>query len=261
MKAIFTLSKLTKTVALFTMLAMLLGVQGCIHDKKNANATGFYDSGSITELSVSDLQVMINGNRMILMSVATGLLYDGTITMNERSFTGTLTAFQGGVSPTSVTVSGVVIIKSKITGTITGGGVALDGSFTADYSTENAQQAAATRIDNVGNNYWAGVLYTGPNVHGFSIDNTGKVSHFDITITGPFSGCAIIVDTSNITPIAGTNMFTITVSWNTCDNAAVDGTYTGMVAIKTVTNSDDTLAVALSNSVAGVISNYSYTTF
>ena len=112
----------------------------------NAGTANVEDAGG-GALVINDLQGMVDGNRIMMMSVANELLYDGTITNMEikgdftTDFTADFTIYTSGENPMNATVSGTITAGSSITGTLTGSGVG-NGQFSLLYAATNDQAAA-----------------------------------------------------------------------------------------------------------------------
>ncbi len=246
----------------FTHLPMLLlalfalALQGCgdgvrILPQSDADPAGYYinkgtasvDDGAGGAISITDLQAMVNGNRIVMMSTEKGLLYDGTITrINGAAFEADFTIYTNGKNPISATVSGTITTGSSITGTLNGSGAG-SGIFTLTYAKSNNQVADLARIKD---RFWDGDGAVGPN-YVFSIDAQGVLTsqlaaNFNVPI---FDGCEI---NGTVTPISGTSLYKVAATLINCDVPAVDNTnYTGFAVSRTDSVADDTLVLVLSN--------------
>jgi len=247
------------------VLFMIL-LQGCFHDDDDAPApvvppvvnavpTGYYDvtgTASVSDgmggiLSITDLQAMVNGNDVMMMSTANGLLYDGTITsISGNEFTADFRIYKDGENPISATVSGAITQGSSITGTLTGSGAG-SGSFSLSYALSNNQAAAISRIENgPGKVSWQALIGGAIIEQEFVIDNVGVITHDTSSGGGIFTGCDFA---GTITPINGSSLYDVTVTLTNCtrDLGVANGTYTGLAASRTGSNPDDTLVFAVTN--------------
>jgi len=256
-----TLTRLFDSAALLVVITSIVLVQGCSSGGGSAQAdsdpNGFYDAGSasvklssdnVTDLSISDLQGMVSGNRFMLMSEAETILYDGTITgITGTTFTGTVNIYEDGdLLPGTTTVAGTINSASSITGTFTGVGPG-NGTFSLTYSLNNAASDIA-RIDTS----WIGNVNGVANSVRHLISNAGDITH-DTNYspsTPVVAGCTISTS-STATPVSDVNVYTISVTLSACTNNTVDGTYTGLATTLTVI--DDELILLYSNDLFSVI--------
>jgi len=242
----------------YTSFVALLGLGGLMYGcgssdsgtPPNANPAGYYSQGS---LSVSDgtitdnnaLQAMVYNDRIMMMSVANGLLYDGTMTVtpNSNSFMATFTIYTHGENPVTATASGTITQGSSITGTLTGAGVG-DGTFSLTYSTVNNSTAALSRIvTTVSNPGWGSPVGGSIDNLVIDIDAAGNAIDDLATTTGIYDNCGF---NGVFTPIAGTNLYAATFTLNTCDfSATVEGSYTGLATTQSL--ADDTLVFAITH--------------
>jgi len=104
--------------------------------------TASVDDGLGGTLGINDLQAMVTGTRIIMLSMDKELLYDGTITdITGDNFTADFTIYTAGENPVTATASGTITAGSSITGTLTGAGVG-SGTFDLLYANTNNQVAA-----------------------------------------------------------------------------------------------------------------------
>ncbi len=122
----------------------------------DADPAGYYtntgtasvDNGAGGTTSIDDLQAIVNGNRIMMMSTANELLYDGAITnISGNDFTADFTIYTEGENPLTATASGMITQGSRITGTLTGSGVG-SRTFSLLYATTNNEVADISRIKN-----------------------------------------------------------------------------------------------------------------
>jgi len=229
----------------------------------DANPAGYYintgtasvsDSASGT-MVISDLQAMVNGNRIMMMSVANQLLYDGTITsISGNKFTADFTIYRQDdlgndgwpLPPVSTTASGIITAGSSITGTLTGSGVG-SGTFSLIYALSNDQAAAIPRIENgFGNIAWAALIGTAGSEQEFVIDKMGVIAHDLSSAPGIFSSCDF---NGSITPVTGSSLYEVAVTLTNCNagGGLANGTYTGLATSRSDSTQDDTLVFAVTN--------------
>jgi hypothetical protein len=245
----------TGLLALFAGLALHgCGGSGGGDTPQNDNPTGYYSNDGtalvkladdMTDLSITDLQAMVSGNRIIMMSVANNLLYDGTFTsINQSSFNATFTIYSAGINPITATASGTITQGSSITGTLTGAGAG-NGTFTVIYALNNSNPAAISRIATEGlgigwfafNGSMSGNVYT--------VLNTGALFLEDSASLGTFAECVM---NGTFVPVAGVNVYTISVTVTNCTDNTINGTnYTGLAATRSTVNPDDRMIFSVSN--------------
>jgi hypothetical protein len=239
-----------------TLLVLLAGLalHGCGGSEStpaNANPTGYYDvtgtasvkaDDNTTDLSISDLQGMVNGNRFIAMSAAEGLVYDGTLTIaNVDTFTANISIYRDGALLTTATASGTITQGSSITGTLTGTGAG-NGTFRLTYALSNSNPAALERVAVVGGGRQA---INGPIVgHEYEVTISGDLVPFN-TSGGAFDLCEM---RGTFVPVAGVNVYTITVAVTNCSNAAINGSsYTGLASTRSDVIDNQLLTLVVSN--------------
>jgi len=243
-------------------MLMVLVLQGCSSDSApaltpepgpDANPVGYYENAGTASVNggtllIDDLQAMVHGNRIMMMSAKEELLYDGTITdITEDEFTADFTIYYQGSKPTesTATVTGQITEGSSITGTLNGSGFG-DGTFSLLYASTNSEVAAISRIENVTDNTdWVGVIGTGGTEQEFAIDNSGVLlTTFIATASEPFHSCLFA---GTVAPIDSSSLFSVSVNLSDCIGGRADGDYTGFAASRTQTNLDDRLVFAVSD--------------
>jgi hypothetical protein len=242
-----------------TLLALLasLALHGCggggDSTPANANPTGYYSnngtalvkqSDDTTDLSITDLQAMVSGNRIIMMSANNNLVYDGTITsINQSSYTATFTIYSSGQNPISATATGTITQGSSITGTLTGAGAG-NGTFTVIYALSNNDPAAITRIAK------GGIEWLGDNgsirFHTYEVSNIGVLLAVGTSgSVSTFNGCEM---SGTFVPVTEANVYTISVTVANCTDSTVNGTdYTGLAATRSDVDPDDFMVFSVSN--------------
>lgn len=214
----------------------------------NADPTGYYtNSGTATvtagsgatSVNITDLQGIIHNNRLLMLSAAQGLSYDGTLTVNGNNFTGTVTVYDNGAMRRTTTIRGTIAQGTTVSGTIAGTGAG-GGTFVLNYADNNSEVAALARVENTSSlDAWQAQIGGGTTVgYEFNV-SAGNVIHFDEIFSGVFSNCAM---NGTITPQSNTNLYTVNVALTNCVDSAVDGaTYTGLATTRQKNNPDDTL--------------------
>jgi asparagine N-glycosylation enzyme membrane subunit Stt3 len=254
-----------RVTGLLVLLAGMAVVQGCggggsSSTPPNANPTGYYSNNGtamvkqaddMTDLSISDLQAMVSGNRIMMMSAANNLLYDGTITsINQSSFSATFTIYDNGQNPVTASATGMITQGSSVTGTLSGTGLG-NGTFSLTYALGNSNPAAIARIATEGTGTgWIGS--TGSiNQHQYTVLNTGVLLAEDTVGGATFDSCEM---SGTFVPVAGSNVYTISVTVSNCvDTISSPGTlingtnYTGLAATRSQTSTDDRMIFSVSN--------------
>jgi hypothetical protein len=210
----------------------------------------------MTDLIIDDLQALVSGNQIKMMSVAEGLLYDVTITsISENTFTGDVEIYRDGVQLPSAVVSGMITEGSSITGALTGEGSG-NGTFDLVYSMHNGQMADLSRIDdtniglrwNISNNFICTIC-------DFDIGSDG-VMNFDAIFFEPlFDGCSI--ENGVITAITGTSLYSVDLTLANCNtDSAIDGVYTGLAIDRFDIQPDALLVTAISNGAYAIYGDF-----
>ena len=227
-----------------------LALQGCgdgvrILPPSDADPAGYYintgtasvDNGTGGTISITDLQAMVDGNRIMMMSTEKGLLYDGTITrINGETFEANFTIYMNGKNPMPATASGTITTGSSITATLSGNGVG-NGQFTLLYATTNDQAAAMTSA-------WRGAG-GGFDVFGFTIDNAGNLVHDKFAGVGQlFFTCKM---NGTVLLVSGTRLYSVDVELTDCDDPDVNGDYAGLATTRDESATNDRLVYAVSN--------------
>ncbi len=226
----------------------------------DAEPTGYYintgsasvsDGGSGT-LEINDLQAIVNGNRIMMMSVANELLYDGVLTITDNDFTAVFTLYTGGKDPISgIDANGTITQGAMITGTLTGSGAG-SGTFSLDYASTNNEVADIARINN-GQNVggvrvtWGGIV-GGENANTafeFIIEENGVVVDDENNVQGLFHLCEIF--SGSISSTADTNLYVISATLGTCFDTTVRMEYTGFASTRNEPGTDETLVFMMTS--------------
>lgn len=248
--------------------------------------TGYYHQGNAsvkaddntTDLNITDLQALINDNRLMLISIAEGLLYDGTITISGDTYSGEVTIYRGGqrISSSPVNVSGTIVGGSSINGTLAGTGAG-NGTFSLTYAQSNSQEAALSRVqtttsfelhpDDYPNDgdTWSVNPYGVPTLLEFFVIPDGRIGHYDGPSQGKFTFCAFSNSAfgdgsvSMVNPAIHSALYTVNVTLFACDQEDVNSNYTGLATSVSLTNPDDAFLMAFSDGESAVIGEFLYT--
>jgi hypothetical protein len=230
---------------------------GTIVNDDNADPKGYYTGSATvkdpddinTDLVLSDLKVLVSGNRMTMMSINGVIYYDAQITSVEgNDFTADVTIYLDmdqniTLAPVSSTMSGTITEGSRIEGTIAGTGAAT-GVFSADYDSMSDTPAGSSDIANK----WDGYFNNRSNATlTFTLDASGSVSmdFGDQPLFGIFKTCLF---SGSISPISSQGLFAVNLEMSDCIQANYTGNYTGFAIPASL--ADDTLVLMFSNDVA-----------
>jgi len=264
---------LPKISVLLLLAFITLALSGCFLNDDgddpaavvDADPTGYYihTGGNVQggSVAVNDLQALVYDNRIMMISVAQKLFYDGTITnISGNSFTADFTIYERGgdinaAPPVTATATGAITTGSSITGTLNGSGVG-SGIFTLLYdATASNTVAALSRVENVAgvNTSWEGKTGGSFATQEFFIDSLGVLTEVDFTGGGVFSSCEL---DGNITPISNNSLYSVSVELTECGSSTRNGTYTGLATSRTDSTDDDTLVLAVSNGLYGMAGDF-----
>lgn len=250
-------------------VALVFGLQGCSSSgggtpaPVNADPKGYYTGtaavkdGSNADLTITDLQGMISGDRFMLMSDAARVLYDGTITnITENDFTATVTiyesdysanTFDGEVTVTTTTVIGTITEGSQITGTFEGVN-AWNGTFSLVYAQSNSEVSSIAKVQTAVGKIWSGDISDLGSNQEFTVDALGNIIHSNAAGTSVFGGCTI--GDSSIAPIPETRLYSVIIKFlPTCPT----GTFTGFATTK---GTDNVLVLAYSDGILAAATDY-----
>jgi len=229
----------------------------------NADPTGYYDTRGTasvlagagnTQVAITDLQGIIHNNRLMMLSAATDLSYDGSITVSGNSYSGTLSVYFEGTHQGTASVTGTISQGSSVSGTLTGTGAG-SGSFQLLYAASNSETAALGRVENLTN--WEGPIGGSTSGYQFAVDSAGTISH-DIRVTnGVFQACDMY---GSLTAISDTNLYLTHVTFDvtSCSNAAVYtvNDYTGLATTVSRGGTDNILVMIATNGSYSIASEF-----
>ncbi len=244
----FTIGKRSAIPYILSLL-MFVGLIGCGGGGGSApppppppSATGFYDTGDITDLGISDLQGMVNGTRLMMLSAPNGLLYDGEMVITGTNFTVNFTVYENGLNPIAATATGSFVEGSSMTGVISGGGATVDGTFNLSYALSNNDFSAISKINS---SSWGSLNLNG-GLDGFDLDANAQITIFyNRTGVDFLDNCT--QSASDFSPIASTRLYAVSITLTSCTTATYDGTYTGLATTKTDTVADDRMVFAVAH--------------
>jgi hypothetical protein len=251
----FNLTSRSTAFPLILLVLIALVLQGCFHNDDDpapvvvpdANPAGYYDVTGTASVegapNITDLQALMNGNRLMMMSDANGLLYDGTITdITENSFTADVVVYKDGESTGTATASGTITEGSSITGTLTGSGFG-SGTFSLTYALSNSQAADLARVENAASLSWRGEGLRFES--DFNIDDQGILTHVQSTLDGVYDTCRI---NGTIVPVNNSSLYSVNVTLTQCDlHSELNGVHTGLSATRDDLGVDDRLVFMISN--------------
>ena len=219
------------------------------------DATGYFtgsaavktEGNPTVDFAVSDLQIMISGTRIMMMSDAQALLYDGTFAVSGNDLTSTVTIYHNGDVKGTAVLNATITEGSQLTGSFTGTELG-NGTFVSTFSNLSNTASALSQVYNIATIYWNADLNEAPltdfSGFEFEIDNAGKMIDSVASSSPTFQNCNVSTTGSTFLPIANTSLFAVSINFSTCTTAAVEvGTYTGFAQLKTAT----TLAITVSN--------------
>lgn len=220
------------------------------------NATGYFtgsaavktDGDDTIDFAVSDLQIMISGTRIMMMSDAEALLYDGTFTISGNDLTSTVTIYHNGDVKGTALLNATVSEGSQITGSFTGTELG-NGTFVSTFSNLSNTASALSQVDN--RDWFAFINESTLGLLEFTIDFSGNLGNGILRQTElTFQDCQIVGGT--FLPVANTSLFEVIVTFDLCATPAVDGTYTGLSQLKTAA----TFASTVSNGTYAFADNF-----
>ena len=259
---IFTTGKRSAIPYILSFL-MFVGLIGCGGGESappppDTNPTGYYtgsasvkEANNTTTLDITDIQVMVDNNRIMAMSDSQAVLYDGSISVTGNEFTATVNIYKNGIKETSTaTINGSITEGTQITGTLTGTGLG-NGTFVVTYSALNNTSSTLTSIETGtnGTHTWGCKLNDSTFYTGLDVSPSGLVSTVINNDNSLFAGCTI---SGMISPKAGAALFNVTItSITSCTNSDVNhnnsGVYSGLAVVKTVVDPNDVFPLTISN--------------
>lgn len=217
------------------------------------DASGYYtgsaavkqEGNNLLDFNVTDLQIMINGNRIMMMSDAQALLYDGTFTLTGNTLTSTVTIYHNGNKmAATAALTATVSVESQITGTLTGTELG-NGTFVSTFSNLSNTVSALSQVNS---NFWITDLNEATNnSFEFELKATSALLESTSPNNSTFQNCRILAGNgSTYAPIVNSSLFAVTIVFSSCTTPDVDGTYTGFSQALT------------STSIAATVSNGTY---
>lgn len=196
------------------------------------SANGLWQ-GTFTENGIDtfDLHALLYNGRIIAISEAAGIIYDGRYSMDGNRITGSVTAYQiGGGVYTKTNLSGTVSAQNQIT-----------ASFSTDLGTTGTINLVFDEIYNRDSSLGlvADVWYYSDGIDSLAINVEN-----DGTFVGQSSdGCILSGRLSILDPAY--NLYGVEVTVTNC--GYLNGSYDGFAGLMDDTMPNDTLLVAVSN--------------
>jgi hypothetical protein len=247
--------KIMKRIPLFTTICLFAALIGCgggggggAPAVVNADSTGYYDitgTASVKDdttntnpVSITDLQGLVYNDHLYMFSQASGLTYDGPMSVNGTGFTANITIYLKGGKLTAATISGTINAGKSIVGTLTGIGSG-NGSFTLSYAANNRPDAALATIQRSGYVWNAPI---GGSILTFNLSFNSSGGFSGVGTKGAFSSCTIV---GTFVPINNTHLYTVTATMTNCLDATASTNYSGLATTWTqnVVTPDDTLVM------------------
>lgn len=234
----------------------------------DANPTGYYDNRGTasvmagagnTQVAVTDLQGVIHNNRLMMLSAAQDLSYDGSITVSGNSYSGTLSVYFEGAFQGTAPVTGTISEGTSVSGTLTGAGAG-NGSFQLLYAANNGEAAALSVVGrNTIASWFARVGGSTSNMQIVIDSSTGEIVPDPGTANdGVFAGCQM---SGTITPVSARHFYTVSAVLSGCtDVPSANGSYTGLAATRTenAATTNDRMFFAVTNGTYGLASEFFY---
>ena len=258
------------TAALFGLFLMV-GLVSCggggggseptpIVNTVNKTVAGYYTGSAavkmadnFTALAIPDLRVFVQGSRIMAMGLlddaANFVLYDIAISsITGTSYSAVATVYKAGVNIATANVTGTITEGTSLEGTFAGSGIA-NGTFTVAF---NADAKMADLSVNVNPDYRGSINASGIDLR-LEIDATGDVvSSASSTDAIILAGCDVVTG-SSLTAITDENLYDLVFVLSGCDDATVDGSYTGLSSI-----SDDLIQPLINGFIHFAFSNGSF---
>ena len=271
-----SLNHISLFIAALLGLFLLVGVSGCggggggsdddetppIVNTVNNTVAGYYTgSASVkmadntTALAIPDLQVFVQGSRIMAMGlltdVANFVLYDITISsISGDSYTAVATVYKAGENITTADVTGTITEGTSLEGTFAGSGIA-NGTFSVTFDT--AVNAKTTDLSTIANSSYRGAINASGIDLRLDINATGDVvSSAASSDAVKLAGCDVVTG-SSLTAIVDENLYDLVFVLSGCDDATVDGTYTGLMTL-----SDDIMNAIINGFMSVSFSNGSF---
>jgi hypothetical protein len=213
-------------------------------------ANVFSDAGNTAPLAIADLQGMVHGNQLSLVSVANNLAYYATITsLTGNNYTADVAIFKDNILYENTTLSGTLVAGTSITGTFANSGTAYGhGTFLLDYSLANTPTVTdvlrIVRDPSTLPTNWRNVPAAATAYSTFQVFSTGVLKNAGPAGSGIFTSCRI---NGTITPISSTALYQVSMTLRLCSTAAVNGTYTGLATSRQQVTTDDRLIVTVNS--------------
>lgn len=218
----------------------------------NVSNTGgadvYSDSTNTTPLHIADLEGVLKGDQLMLVSVTENVAYFATLSsLSGTTYNADVRIYKDNVPYGTAKLTGTLTAGKSITGTLTGAGYG-QGTFSLEISAENSQQADVTNIVRISPNFWHNIVTT--SFTSFYLDSSGIITNNSGALTGNFIFCKI---TGSVTAIANSALYQFQITLSNCGSTVVaaNGIYTGYVTTRSASSTNDTLVVMLENTTNG----------
>ena len=265
------LTVLMRTLGMLLVMLGSLALQGCgggssgnstppginagmdYYDNVSNNGGGdiFTDTNNTTQVHISDLQAIVKGDQLMLVSVSENVAWFAKLTkFSSGSYTADVRVYKDNMPLGTATLTGTLTAGTAITGTLTGTGTAYgNGTFSLDISAENTTQADVANLVMNNPNFWGN--FNLPSGSIFFIDSSGVVTNNSGgAAVGNFFNCEI---TGSVSAVANSALYKFQITLINCDPTVVaaNGNYSGYAMTRSASATNDTLVVALENSTNG----------
>jgi hypothetical protein len=256
--------------SIVVIVSLALGLQACggggsSTTTPDASPSGYYTgsaavktpSDDTTDYAIDDIQIMINGNRIMIMSDLKAVLYDGTFTVSGNTLTSTVSIYYNGNIQTGAAATASLVATvtegSQLTGTFTGTELG-NGTFTSTYSNLSNTSANITNVENDNSGGGTRAWKTNPNeATGTNVLQIEVFTNSEMTdainATGlTFNGCTFNQESlTSYEPIANSSLFSVKIYFRGCTTSDVrsvnSGSYTGFSQYKSDTPNKIALAI------------------
>ncbi|MBI1422433.1 MAG: hypothetical protein GC149_03130 [Gammaproteobacteria bacterium] len=225
----------------------------------DADPTGYYtNTGTLSLLSITDLQAMFYQGHVTLFSQAQGYGFIGTYTVSGNTISGDLREYkesdQGSKSDTGTFTATFNPTDHSITGTLNTKAGVTNASFTLNYASGRSNSTVTAIVKNG----WNGIILNNTkDVLTVNIaDNTkGAAALTTQTAINDFIGNFDSCDFSGtLTPVTG-SLYSVSISLSGCSSAINSTAYTGLAALNGSTlfiTVDDNVTFAVNTGIFGV---------
>lgn len=257
--------------ALIFILSVFFVLPGCSSSSDPAivpgplpdqDASGLYKSGTgnLDGSPVDDIIAFVHNDRLMAFSVTAKILIDGSIdSVTEDEYTATVTVYKDGVmAQENVSVTGMVMNESQVSGTLNGTGVG-SGDFSLTFDPLYSRGATSDRILTGLGNAFGDVFMDIPSMEttNFSMFLFNNIINYTLTTVNtslnPIPRCDH--DGTSVITDSTINIYTLQEVITQTQNCTIStSNYTGFAAVVDGVAEDDTILYAVSNGLNSVFS-------